>query len=244
METTPVQVAYTHEENWTEPGVSSSGRGRPPRGRGRPRSRGKKPSLASSSGRPPRGGANSNGETMLRPRAQPRGGGRKNGRRSSTRSRLRPTKGTLGISNEGGGGGGGRRAKEVVVTTKNAFPDNDDWIETPELQEDDDGEASSSGRSFQYKEDYDDVMAPFDGESSKLVGRGEFSLHSDDEYEEEDEEEEEDMKMEVNVDDEDEDYVNEDFDGREQPEISIDAARKRFPFEDPDLTSSSSSDFQ
>ncbi|CAH2046509.1 unnamed protein product [Thlaspi arvense] len=253
METTPVQVAaYTQEENWADPGlgggVSTSGRGRPPRGRGRPRSRGKKPSPAS--GRPPRGGvANSNGETMLRPRAQPRGG-RKNGRRSGgTKSRTRPTKGTLGISNEavvGGGGGGGRRAKEVVGTAKTAL----DWIETPELQqEEDDGEASSSERSFQYK-DYDDVMAPIDdfdgGESSKLVGRGEFSLHSDDEYEEEDEddEEEEDVrntKMDVNVDDED--YINEDSDGREQPEISIVANRKRFPFEDPDLTSSSSSDY-
>ncbi|CAA7017472.1 unnamed protein product [Microthlaspi erraticum] len=250
IEATPVQVAYTQEENWTEPGsagVSSSGRGgRPPRGRGRPRSRGKKQptSASASSGRPPRGAANSNGETMLRPRAQPRGG-RKNGRRGRTR----PTQGTLGISNEvvvgGGRGGGGRRGKGVVVTAKTALPlDNEDWIGTPEMQEDD-GEASSSGRSYQ---DYEDVMAPIDdfdgGESSKLVGRGEFSLHSDDEYVEE---EEEDMnrKMDVNVDDGDEDYVNEDSDGREQPEISIGAARKRFlPFEDPDLTSSSSSDFQ
>lgn len=244
METTPVQVVYTQEENWTEPGsavVSSSGRGgRPPRGRGRPRSRGKKPAV---SGRPPRAAANSNGEASLRPRAQPRAG-RKNGRRIGTKSRKRPTKGTLGISNEVGGGGG-RRAKEVVATAKTALPDNEDWIETPEMQ-DDDGEASSSGRSFQYK-DYDDIMAPIDdfdggGQSSKLVGRGEFSLHSDDEYEEE-----EDMmntKMDVNVDDEDEDYINEDSDGKEQPEISIDAARKRFPFVDPDLTSSSSSDFQ
>lgn len=237
-----MQVAYTQEENWRDPGlggVSSSGRGgRPPRGRGRPRSRGKKPA---GSGKPPRSAANSNGETMLRPRTQPRGG-RKNGRRSGTKGRKRPTQGTLGISNEVGGG---RRAKEVAVTAKTTILDNvDDWIETPELQ-DDDGEASSSGRSFQYK-DYDDVMAPSDdfdgGESSKLVGRGEFSLHSDDEYEEE--EEEEDMKMDVNVDDEDEDYINDDSYGREQPEISNDAARKRFKFEDPDLTSSSSSDFQ
>uniref|UniRef100_A0A1J3DDS1 Uncharacterized protein n=1 Tax=Noccaea caerulescens TaxID=107243 RepID=A0A1J3DDS1_NOCCA len=249
IEATPVQVAYTQEENLTEPGlvgVSSSGRGRPPRGRGRPRSRGKKPMSAAASGRPLRGAANSNGDTLLRPRAQPRGG-RKNGRRSG--GRTRPTQGTLGISNEvggGGGRGGGRRGKGVVITAKTALPDNEDWIGTPEMQEDD-GEASSSGRSYQ---DYEDVMAPIDdfdgGESSKLVGRGEFSLHSDDEYEDEEEEEEEDMntKMDVNVDDEDEDYINEDSDGREQPEISIGAARKRFPFEDPDLTSSSSSDFQ
>ncbi|CAE6221296.1 unnamed protein product [Arabidopsis arenosa] len=242
---TPVQVAYTQEENWTDPGlggVSSSGRGgRPPRGRGRPRSRGngKKPAV---SGRPPRGAANSNGETMLRPRAQPR----KNGRRSGTKGRKRPTKGTLGISNEVGGGS---RAKEVAVTAKTSLPDNDDdWIDTPELQ-DDDGEASSSGRSFQYEDYDDDVMAPIDdfdggGESSKLVGRGEFSLHSDDEYEEE--EEDMNLKMDVNVvDDEDEDYINDDSYGREQPVISNDAAaRKRFKFEDPDLTSSSSSDFQ
>ncbi|KAG2262034.1 hypothetical protein Bca52824_069113 [Brassica carinata] len=231
IEATPVQVAYAQED--TEPG-----RGRPPRGRGRPRSqRGKKPSPASG-GRPPRGAANSNGEPMLRPRAQPRGGGRKKGRRSGTRTR--PTKGTLGISNEVVGvvGGGGRRGKEVNVSAKTALHD---WVETP----DDDGEASSSGRSFQYD---DDVMAPVDdfGESSKLVGRGEFSLHSDDEYEEE----EEDMDTKMNVDDEDEDYVNEDSDGgrEQQPEtIRMDAAaaaRRRFPFEDPDLTSSSSSDFQ
>ncbi|KAG7612214.1 Homeobox domain [Arabidopsis suecica] len=253
---TPVQVAaYKQEENWTDPGlggVSSSGRGgRPPRGRGRPRARGngKKPAV---SVKPPRGAANSNGETMLRPRAQPRGG-RKNGRRSGTKGRKRPTQGTLGICNEVGGG---RRVKEVAVTAKTSLPDNDDdWIETPELQ-DDDGEASSSGRSFQYEDyDDDDVMAPIDdfdggGESSKLVGRGEFSLHSDDEYEEEEEEEEDmNMKMDVNVvDDEDEDYINEDSYGRKQHGISISndaATRKRFnKFEDPDLTSSSSSDFQ
>ena len=226
-----MQVAYAQED--TEPG---SGRGRPPRGRGRPRSqRGKKPSPAS--GKPPRSAANSNGEPMLRPRAQPRGG-RKKGRRSSG-TRTRPTKGTLGISNEVVGvGGGGRRGKEVNVNAKTALHD---WVvETP----DDDGEASSSGRSFQYD---DDVMAPVDdfGESSKLVGRGEFSLHSDDEYEEED------MDTKMNVDDEDEDYINEeDSDGgREQATemISMDdaaASQRRFPFEDPDLTSSSSSDFQ
>ncbi|XP_013597849.1 PREDICTED: uncharacterized protein LOC106305959 [Brassica oleracea var. oleracea] len=240
IEATPVQVAYAQED--TEPGL---GRGRPPRGRGRPRSqRGKKPSPAS--GKPPRGAANSNGEPMLRPRAQPRGG-RKKGRRSSG-TRTRPTKGTLGISNEvvgvgGGGGGGGRRGKEVNVNAKTNLHG---WVETP----DDDGEASSSGRSFQYD---DDVMAPVDdfGESSKLVGRGEFSLHSDDEYEEEEEEEEEeDMDTKMNVDDEDEDYINEeDSDGgREQASemISMEAAasQRRFPFEDPDLTSSSSSDFQ
>uniref|UniRef100_M4EY35 Homeobox domain-containing protein n=1 Tax=Brassica campestris TaxID=3711 RepID=M4EY35_BRACM len=230
IEATPVQVAYAQED--TEPG---SGRGRPPRGRGRPRSqRGKKPSPAS--GKPPRSAANSNGEPMLRPRAQPRGG-RKKGRRSSG-TRTRPTKGTLGISNEVGVGGGGRRGKEVNVNAKTALHD---WVvETP----DDDGEASSSGRSFQYD---DDVMAPVDdfGESSKLVGRGEFSLHSDDEYEEED------MDTKMNVDDEDEDYINEeDSDGgREQATemISMDdaaASQRRFPFEDPDLTSSSSSDFQ
>ena len=197
IEATPVQVAYAQED--TEPGL---GRGRPPRGRGRPRSqRGKKPSPAS--GKPPRGAANSNGEPMLRPRAQPRGG-RKKGRRSSG-TRTRPTKGTLGISNEvvgvGGGGGGGRRGKEVNVNAKTNLHG---WVETP----DDDGEASSSGRSFQYD---DDVMAPVDdfGESSKLVGRGEFSLHSDDEYEEEEEEEEEeDMDTKMNVDDEDELWKN------------------------------------
>ncbi|XP_010481770.1 PREDICTED: homeobox-DDT domain protein RLT2-like [Camelina sativa] len=251
---TPVQGGYTQEDNWIDPGVggvSSSGRGgRPARGRGRPRSRGsggngKKPAVSVSSSRPPRGAANTNGETMLRPRAQPRS--KKNGRRSSTKGRKRPTKGTLGISNEVVGG---RLAKEVAVTARTTLPDNeDDWIETPELQ-DDDGEASSSGRSFQYK-DYDDdeVMAPMDdfddaGESSKLVGRGEFSLHSDVEYEEEEEdeeeEEEEDMntKMDVN-------YINDDsFGRREQPEISNDAARKRFMFDDPDLTSSSSSDYR
>ncbi|KAJ0262642.1 Homeobox-DDT domain protein RLT2 [Hirschfeldia incana] len=230
IEATPVQVAYAQED--TEHGL---GRGRPPRGRGRPRSqRGKKPSPASG-GRPPRGASNSNGEPMLRPRAQPRGG-RKKGRRSGTRTR--PTKGTLGISNEVVVGvGGGRRGKEVNVNAKTALHD---WVETPE---DDEGEASSSGRSFQY--DDDDVMAPVDdfGESSKLVGRGEFSLHSDDEYEEE----EEDMVTKMNVDDGD--YINEDSDGGEQPAemISMDdaaAARRRFPFEDPDLTSSSSSDFQ
>lgn len=225
-----MQVAYAQED--TEPGL---GRGRPPRGRGRPRSqRGKKPSPAS--GKPPRSAANSNGEPMLRPRAQPRGG-RKKGRRSSG-TRTRPTKGTLGISNEVVGvGGGGRRGKEVNVNAKTNLHG---WVETP----DDDGEASSSGRSFQYD---DDVMAPVDdfGESSKLVGRGEFSLHSDDEYEEED------MDTKMNVDDEDEDYINEeDSDGgREQATemISMDdaaASQRRFPFEDPDLTSSSSSDFQ
>lgn len=224
-----MQVAYAQED--TEPGL---GRGRPPRGRGRPRSqRGKKPSPAS--GKPPRGAANSNGEPMLRPRTQPRGG-RKKGRRSSG-TRTRPTKGTLGISNEVVVGGG-RRGKEVNVNAKTNLHG---WVETP----DDDGEASSSGRSFQYD---DDVMAPVDdfGESSKLVGRGEFSLHSDDEYEEE----EEDMDTKMNVDDEDEDYINEeDSDGgREQAAemISMEAAasQRRFPFEDPDLTSSSSSDFQ
>lgn len=226
IEATPVQVAYAQED--TEPGL---GRGRPQRGRGRPRSqRGKKPSPAS--GKPPRGATNSNGEPMLRPRAQPRGG-RKKGRRSGG-TRTRPTKGTLGISNEVVVVG--RRGKEVAKTALH------DWVETPE----DEGEASSSGRSFHY--DDDDVMAPVDdfGETSKLVGRGEFSLHSDDEYEEE----EEDMDTKMNVDDEDEDYINEDSDGgREQPAemISMDAAaaaRRRFPFEDPDLTSSSSSDFQ
>ncbi|CAN8267616.1 unnamed protein product [Cochlearia groenlandica] len=236
VETTPVQVTYTQEENWTEPGVSSLGRGRPPRGRGRPRSRGKKPMV---SGKPPRSASNSNGEAMLRLKAQARGG-KKTGLRSSTKSRKRPTQGTLGISNEGGSW-----PNEAVITAKTALLGNDDWVATPESHNDD-GEASSSGRSFQYK-DYDDVMAPVDefdgGESSKLVGRGEFSLHSDDEYEED-----EDMntKMDVNVNDDEEDVdymINEDSYGREQPEVNISAARKRFPFEDPDLTSSSSSGY-
>ncbi|XP_010556849.1 PREDICTED: homeobox-DDT domain protein RLT2-like isoform X2 [Tarenaya hassleriana] len=229
---TPSRPVYAQDENWAEPslGFAGSGRGGRPRGRGRPRSRGgKSERKAKTGGR--RALANSNCEGLEpypRTEAQSRvPAGRKRGRRSA-RSCKRPTKGALGISNNG------ERHKDEGLSILPAVQDEDGWNEPPELPKE---EASSSGRSFRYNyEDNDGITAEVDdlegGDSSKLAGRGEFNLRSD--------EEEDDM----NGDDGDE-FRNEDSDGEEPADAyeKNSDGRKMVPYEDPDLTSSSSSGF-